>query len=71
MAGISEGDKVEWDWGNGTASGTVQSTFAEKTTRKIKGSEVTRNGTKEDPAVYIEQSDGDNVLKLASELRKA
>lgn len=71
MASISEGDKVEWDWGDGTASGTVQSTFDEKTTRKIKGTEVTRNGTKDDPAVYIEQDDGDNVLKLASELRKA
>lgn len=71
MASISEGDKVEWDWGNGTASGTVQSTFAEKTTRTIKGSEVTRKGSKDDPALYIEQSDGDNVLKLASEVRKA
>ncbi|KIN70503.1 hypothetical protein Z945_3558 [Sulfitobacter noctilucae] len=71
MASINEGDKVEWDWGNGTASGKVQSTFAEKTTRKIDGSEVTRNGTKDDPALYIEQSDGDNVLKLASEVRKA
>ena len=71
MASISEGDKVEWDWGDGTATGTVQSTFTEKTTRNIKGSEVTRNGTKDDPALYIEQEDGDNVLKLASEVRKA
>ena len=68
---IREGDTVEWDWGDGTARGKVQSTFAEKTTRKIKGNEVTRNGTKDDPALYIEQDDGDNVLKLASEVRKA
>lgn len=68
---ISEGDKVEWDWGDGTATGTVQSTFEEKTTRKIKGNEVTRDGSKDDPAIYIEQEDGDNVLKLASEVRKA
>jgi hypothetical protein len=71
MSGYSEGDKVEWDWGDGTATGTVQSTFEEKTTRKIKGSEVTRNGSKDDPALYIEQADGDNVLKLSSEVRKA
>ena len=71
MASYSEGDKVEWDWGDGTAQGTVQSTFEEKTTRKIKGNEVTRDGSKDDPALYIEQSDGDNVLKLASEVRKA
>ncbi len=71
MASISEGDKVEWDWGDGTATGTVKSSFAEKTTRTIKGSEVTRNGSKDDPALYIEQADGDTVLKLASEVRKA
>ncbi|MEW9921587.1 DUF2945 domain-containing protein [Marimonas sp. MJW-29] len=71
MADISEGDKVEWDWGDGTATGLVQSTFAEKTTRTIKGSEVTRNGSKDDPGLYIEQEDGDSVLKLASEVRKA
>ena len=71
MSGYSKGDKVEWDWGDSTASGKVQSVFEEKTTRKIKGSEVTRNGSKDDPALYIEQSDGDNVLKLSSEVRKA
>lgn len=71
MASISEGDKVEWDWGDGTATGKVQSLFEEKTTRKIKGNEVTRDGSKDDPALYIEQEDGDNVLKLASEVRKA
>lgn len=71
MASINEGDSVKWNWGDGEASGTVQSVFPEKTTRKIKGTEVTRNGTKDDPALYIEQDDGDNVLKLASEVEKA
>lgn len=70
MSEYAEGDKVEWDWGNGTARGTVRSTFQEKTTRKIKGSDVTRNGSKDDPALYIEQEDGDTVLKLSSEVRK-
>ena len=71
MASISEGDKVEWDWGDGTATGKVQSLFEEKTTRTIKGNDVTRDGSKDDPALYIEQEDGDNVLRLASEVRKA
>ncbi len=71
MANINEGDKVTWSWGNGAAEGTVQSSFAEKTTRTIKGSEVTRNGSKDDPALYIKQDDGDTVLKLASEVEKA
>lgn len=71
MTKISEGDTVKWTWGNGTAKGDVQSLFEEKTTRTIKGSEVTRNGTKDDPALYIKQDDGDTVLKLASEVEKA
>lgn len=67
---FKEGDEVKWAWGNGHAAGVIQSVFPEKTTRKIKGTEVTRNGTKEDPAVYIKQDDGDAVLKLASEIEK-
>ncbi len=70
MAKISEGDHVGWDWGQGRATGTVQSVFEEKTTRTIKGSEVTRNGTSDDPALYIKQEDGDAVLKLASEVER-
>ncbi|MBD3664547.1 DUF2945 domain-containing protein [Sulfitobacter aestuariivivens] len=70
MASYSEGDKVEWDWGNGTGTGKIQSKFEEKTTRKIKGTEVTRDGSSDDPALYIKQDDGDAVLKLASEVRK-
>jgi len=70
MADISKGDHVKWSWGNGHANGKVQSAFTQKTTRKIKGSEVTRNGTKDNPALYIKQSDGDAVLKLASEVER-
>ncbi|QXT38376.1 DUF2945 domain-containing protein [Gymnodinialimonas ceratoperidinii] len=51
MSDFSEGDSVQWNWGDGTAKGKVQSVFTEKTTRKINGNEVTRNGTKHDPAL--------------------
>lgn len=71
MASFSEGDSVKWAWGSGFGTGEVQSVFAEKTTRKIKGTEVTRNGTSDDPALYIKQDDGDAVLKLASEVEHA
>lgn len=67
----SEGDEVKWKWGNGYGHGTVQSVFTEKTTRKIDGSEVTRDGSEEDPALYIRVDDGNNVLKLQSEVEKA
>lgn len=71
MADLSKGDKVEWDWGNGTATGKVKKITPEKITRTLKGSEITRNGSDGDPALLIEQADGDEVLKLMSEVRRA
>lgn len=65
---IKEGSKVRWKWGNGTAEGKVQSTFAEKVTRTIDGSEITRNGEQDNKALYIKQEDGSAVLKLESEV---
>jgi len=71
MANYTEGTKVEWDWGSGTGAGKVQSWFEKSVTRTIKGTEVTRNGSVDDPALYIKQENGDAVLKLASEVRHA
>ena len=71
MSGYSEGTKVEWDWGNGTGTGKVQKIYTQKITRTIKGSEVTRDASDDEPAYLIEQDDGDEVLKSDSELRKA
>ncbi len=68
---MKEGDAVKWKWGNGYGHGTIQSVFEEKTTRKIDGSEVTRNGSSENPAYYIQVEDGNNVLKLHSEVEAA
>lgn len=68
---FSEGDKVKWNWGKGTGEGTVKKVYTRKTTRKIKGSEITKNGSKDCPAYFIEQEDGDQVMKLHSELEKA
>ena len=71
MASYKEGDKVKWEWGNGSATGKVQKTYERKITRKLQGSEVTRKGSKDDPALYIEQEDGSGVLKLSSEVKKS
>ena len=68
---ISEGDTVEWDWGNGTGQGKVMKIYTQKTTVKIKGLEITRDADDDCPAYLIEQQDGDEVLKSASEVRKA
>ena len=71
MSSISEGDKVQWDWGKGTGEGTVQKKYTQKITKKIDGTEVTRDASEDEPAFLIEQDDGDEVLKSSSELKKA
>ncbi|MAF68900.1 MAG: DUF2945 domain-containing protein [Micavibrio sp.] len=67
----SEGTKVEWEWGEGSATGTVKKIYTQKTTRKIKGNEVTREASNDCPAYLIKQDDGDEVLKSHSEVDKA
>ena len=71
MATFRKGSKVSWHWGSGTATGTVAERFTEKVTRTIKGTEVTRDASDDEPAYLIEQDDGDRVLKSESELSKA
>lgn len=68
---IRKGTKVTWNWGSGTAQGKVQETFSESVTKAIKGTEVTRNGTDDNKALYIQQEDGDYVLKSESEVERA
>lgn len=65
------GDKVEWNWANGSATGKVEKVYTKRITRKIKGNEVTRDADNDNPAYYIKQNDGDAVLKSHSELKKA
>lgn len=62
---------VSWDWGNGEAHGTIVDRFTSRVTRTIKGTEVTRNASNENPAYLIEQEDGDQVLKSHSEVHAA
>ncbi len=59
---------VKWNWGNGEACGQIEDRFEREVTRTLKGSEVTRNGSEDNPAYLIKQDDGDKVLKLGSEL---
>ncbi|MEM1327561.1 MAG: DUF2945 domain-containing protein [Bacteroidota bacterium] len=68
---IREGTEVKWKWGNGTATGKVQETYKEKVVKTISGQKVTRNGSDDDKALYIEQEDGGKVLKLESEVERA
>ena len=67
---IKKGDEVSWKWGKGKAEGEVQQTFTHDVERKIKGKTIKRKADASEPAVLIEQQDGDRVLKSASEVRK-
>ena len=68
---IRTGSKVKWHWGSGTAEGKVTETFDHEITKTIKGSKITRKGSADNKALLIEQEDGDQVLKLTSEVEKA
>jgi len=71
MGGFREGTIVEWDWGEGTASGKVEEVYTQKRTLKIDGNEVTREASEDCPAYRIKQSDGQTVMKSHSEVRRA
>ncbi len=68
---IRKGTKVTWKWGSSWAEGKVTEVHHDKVTRTSKGSEITRNGSDDDPAYVIEQEDGTIVLKLSSEVERA
>ncbi|APD90201.1 DUF2945 domain-containing protein [Alteromonas mediterranea] len=63
--------EVEWEWGNGSATGNVREKFTSDVERTIKGSSVKREASDSDPAYLIEQDDGSKVLKSHSELKKS
>lgn len=70
MGSYNKGDTVSWSWGNGSASGKIIEKHKDDVTKTIKGSEVTKHGTEDNPAILIEQDDGTQVLKLESEVEK-
>ncbi|MCC1493878.1 DUF2945 domain-containing protein [Cognatishimia sp. F0-27] len=66
---LKVGDKVAWDWGTGTASGTIKQIYKNDVSKTIKGNTVKRHASDDEPAYLIEQDDDDRVLKSASEVR--
>lgn len=68
---IRQGTTVEWEWGEGKASGEVSEIFDREVTRTLDGSEITRHGSEDDPAYLIKQQDGSEILKLKSEVTRA
>ncbi|MBY6200194.1 DUF2945 domain-containing protein [Maritalea mobilis] len=68
---FSVGDRVKWNWGNGEGTGEIVERFDSDVTHQIKGTEVSRNASKDEPAFMIEQDDGARVLKSCTELEHA
>ncbi|OON68947.1 DUF2945 domain-containing protein [Hymenobacter sp. CRA2] len=66
---MRKGTQVSWKYGTGTASGKIEQTFKESVTRKLKGADITRHGTPDNPAFLIVQDSGERVLKLKSEVQ--
>jgi hypothetical protein len=67
---MKTGDKVNWKWGASKAEGKIVKEHGKPVTKTIKGAEVKRNASKDEPAFEIEQEDGGKVLKSESELKK-
>ncbi|SPO44890.1 uncharacterized protein PSANT_02576 [Moesziomyces antarcticus] len=59
---LSEGDEVSWKWGSQHPSGTVKEVVdGEAQAKTKKGSTITKDGSKDDPAVVIETANGNNA----------
>lgn len=68
--GYHVGDDVEWDWGDGTANGSIVAVYTQKRTLVIQGAEITRDASAACPSYRIETADSE-AFKSHSEVRKA
>jgi hypothetical protein len=66
----SQGAKVTWKWWNGISEGKIKKIYTSKVTISIKGNQVTRFGSPENPVYLIEEENGIEVLKLSSEIEQ-
>lgn len=67
---MKKGDTVKWNWGKSEAEGKVKEKFTEPVKKQIKGTEVKRNASKDEPAYLLKQDNGNEVLKSETELKK-
>jgi len=67
---IQEWSKVEYQWGNGLVTWTVQETYDYEVSKTIDWTKVTRKWESGNKALYIETDKGDKVLKSENEVKK-
>ncbi len=70
MSALKKGDEVTWKYGAGKATGIVDKVSDHTITRTIKGKQIKRKGSAEEPALVIKQENGNQVVKSASEVKK-
>ena len=67
---MKKGDTVHWNWGKSEAEGKIVAKHTDEVKKTIKGTEVKRKASKDEPAYEIEQAKGNKVIKSESELKK-
>lgn len=67
---MKKNETVHWNWGKSEAEGKIVARHTEPVEKTIKGADVKRNATKDEPAYEIKQKNGSRVLKSESELKK-
>jgi ribosomal protein L24 len=67
---IRKGSQVQWNWGKGHGQGKVTETYHEDVEKQINGATIKRKASPTEPAYLIQQDDGSEVLKSASEVHK-
>lgn len=67
---MKKGDKVHWNYGRSQAEGKIEKEFTKPVSKRLKGSEIKRNASKEEPAYLIRQENGNEILRSESELKK-
>ena len=66
---MKKGEKVHWKYGRSEAEGKIEQEFTKPVTKNIKGSEIKRNASKDEPAYLIKQENGNQILRSESELK--
>ncbi len=62
------GDKVQWKWLGRLIVGSVEQIFTETVIQEIKGKQIKRKGSQDNPAYLVKSAAGNLALKLQSEL---
>lgn len=61
---------VRWKWGETYVKGKVLKSYARRRTLVVEDTTIIRHGRLRNRALLIEQEDGNQVLKLESEVQK-